>query len=147
MINKIQTSNVSFAKAKAKAEKKPKNEDKRILSNINKYVRNSADMNDTITVPRTIFKGYLGVMAGTTLATLGGLAKSPKNTFGKILKIAGGLVSLYGTFAFVRPFLIKDKKEEAKPEGKKEVEKAPKEPEKVYKLVEVDKEADKNKEA
>ncbi len=147
MINKIQTSNVSFAKAKAHEKNKPMREDKRILSNIDKYVRNSADMNDTITVPRTIFKGYLGVMTGTTLMTLGGLVKNPKNAFGRILKIAAALVSLYGTFAFVRPFLIKDKKEEAKPEGTDTKEKAPKAPEKVYKLVEVEKEADKNKEA
>lgn len=146
MINKIQTSNLSFAKVKANVENKPMREDKRILSNINKYVKNSADMNDTITVPRTIFKGYLGVMAGTTLMTLGGLVKNPKNAFGRFLKIAGGLVSLYGTFAFVRPFLIKDKNEETKPEDIKEPEKAPKAPEKVYKLVEVDKEASKDKE-
>ena len=30
-------------------------------------------MTDTIVVPRTIFKGYLGIMTGTTLLTIGGL--------------------------------------------------------------------------
>ena len=84
MINKIQTSNISFGTKQLKTEKKPEKEDKRILSNIDKYVKNSADMNDTITVPRTIFKGYLGVMAGTTLLTLGGLMKNPKNNVKEI---------------------------------------------------------------
>ncbi|MBR1976983.1 hypothetical protein IKA15_01745 [bacterium] len=114
MINKIQASNISFGAAHMDAEPvfpQKEKEDKRLLSNIDKYVKNSADMNDTITVPRTIFKGYLGVMAGTSLMTLGGLMKNPQNGFAKFLKIAGTVASLYGTYAFVRPFLIKDKQE------------------------------------
>ena len=71
--------------------------------------KNSADMNDTIVVPRTIFKGYLGIMLGTTLVTLGGLIN--KSTHPKAFKstMATGLISsLYGTWAFVRPFIVKD---------------------------------------
>ena len=72
-------------------------------------VRNSADMTDTIVVPRTIFKGYLGIMTGTTFLTLGSLiGKYPK--ISKPLSIIGALTSLYGTWAFVRPFIIKDTK-------------------------------------
>ena len=79
------------------------------LDKLHTYSKNSADMNDTVIVPRTIFKGYLGVMLGTTLVTLGGVFnKHPKTS--KTLTASGLLASLYGTRAFVRPFIIKDKK-------------------------------------
>ncbi len=79
------------------------------LDKFHTYSKNSADMNDTVIVPRTIFKGYLGVMLGTTLVTLGGVFnKHPKTN--KTLMTTGLLASLYGTWAFVRPFIIKDKK-------------------------------------
>ncbi len=81
------------------------------LDKIHEKTRNSADMTDTIVVPRTIFKGYLGIMTGTTLVTLGGLVNRQKHP--KIFKstmAAGLLTSLYGTWAFVRPFTIKDAK-------------------------------------
>lgn len=81
------------------------------LDKIHEKTRNSADMTDTIVVPRTIFKGYLGIMTGTTLVTLGGLVNRQKHP--KIFKstmTAGLLASLYGTWAFVRPFIIKDAK-------------------------------------
>ena len=136
MINKIQTSDISFGTKQLEAKPESKKEDKRILSNIDKYVKNSADMNDTITVPRTIFKGYLGVMAGTSLITLGSLIKKPTNAFARILKIAGTLASLYGTYAFVRPFLIKEKV--VVPPEKINEQEAPKPSEKTYKLVEVE---------
>lgn len=77
------------------------------LTKFHENTKNSADLTDTIVVPRTIFKGYLGIMTGTTLLTLGGiLNKHPK--LSKTLSISGLLTSLYGTYAFVRPFIIKD---------------------------------------
>lgn len=79
------------------------------LDNLHTHVKNSADMTDTIVVSRTIFKGYLGIMTGTTLVTLGGLVNKKKHT--KLFKgtmTAGLLTSLYGTWAFVRPFILKD---------------------------------------
>ncbi len=79
------------------------------LDKLHTYAKNSADMNDTIVVARTIFKGYLGIMTGTTLVTLGGLVNKTKHP--KLFKgtmAAGLLTSLYGTYAFVRPFIIKD---------------------------------------
>ena len=88
---------------------------KSFLDKIHENTKNSADMNDTIIVPRTIFKGYLGIMTGTTLVTLGGLVnrqKSPKIFKGTMA--AGLLTSLYGTWAFVRPFIVKDASEVAK---------------------------------
>jgi len=87
------------------------NNKKSWLDNLHTHTKNSADMTDTIVVSRTIFKGYLGIMAGTTLVTLGGLVNKTKNP--KLFKgttAAGLLTSLYGTWAFVRPFILKDVK-------------------------------------
>lgn len=85
----------------------PNNKKESFLEKFHSKTKNSADMTDTIVVPRTIFKGYLGIMVGTTLVTLGGLFnKHPKTN--KTLLGAGLLTSLYGTWAFVRPFIIKD---------------------------------------
>lgn len=85
------------------------NQQKRsFLDKIHDYTRNSADMTDTIVVSRTIFKGYLGIMTGTTLVTLGSLMTSKQPKTGKFLSVAGLLTSLYGTYAFVRPFILKD---------------------------------------
>lgn len=81
-----------------------------VLDKIHSYTKNSADMNDTIVVPRTIFKGYLGIMSGTTLITLAGLINKVKHP--KIFKgtmASGLLASMYGTWAFVRPFILKDR--------------------------------------
>ena len=81
------------------------------LDKIHEKTKNSSDMTDTIVVPRTIFKGYLGIMTGTTLVTLGGLVNKTKHP--KLFKgtmAAGLLTSLYGTWAFVRPFIVKDVK-------------------------------------
>lgn len=48
-------------------------------------------------------------MTGTTLLTLSSLSgKHPK--ISKPLGILGALTSLYGTWAFVRPFIVKDAK-------------------------------------
>ncbi len=69
--------------------------------------KNAADMNDTVIVPRTIFKGYLGFMAGTTMTALAQLAKNQK-WLSIPLNTAGILTCLYGTWAFVRPYVIKD---------------------------------------
>lgn len=96
------------------SEKNPNNQisnkpKKDFLAQFHEQTKNSADMTDTIVVPRTIFKGYLGIMAGTTLLSLGNFLKKPA-MFSKFLSISGLLTSLYGTYAFVRPYIIKDAK-------------------------------------
>jgi hypothetical protein len=48
-------------------------------------------------------------MSGTTLVTLGALLGKFK-LLSKTLSITGLLASLYGTYAFVRPYIIKDAK-------------------------------------
>ncbi len=68
-------------------------------------LKNSADMSDCITVPRTIFKGYLGIMVGTTALTMGSFIKNPVAK--KVLSLGGLATSLYGTWSFVRPYLLK----------------------------------------
>lgn len=84
---------------------------KGFLDKMEQSMRDSSDMTDSIVVPRTIFKGYLGIMTGTTLITLSGLLNKAKNP--KLFKgtmVVGLLTSLYGTWAFVRPFIIKNAK-------------------------------------
>ena len=106
MINKVQNFGINTPVAPVSDKKGGS-----FLDKIHDYTRNSADMNDTIVVPRTIFKGYLGIMAGTTLVTLAGLVNKAKHP--KVFKVtmaSGLLTSMYGTWAFVRPFILKDKK-------------------------------------
>lgn len=93
-----------FLAAPAAAENKKNS----FLDKIHERTRNSSDMTDTIVVPRTIFKGYLGIMTGTTMATIGSFITGKLPKTGKTLGIAGLLTSLYGTWAFVRPFVLKD---------------------------------------
>ena len=63
-------------------------------------------MNDTVVVPRTIFKGYLALMAGTTMTALASLSKSAH--LKKALNVSGLMTCMYGTWAFVRPYIVKD---------------------------------------
>ncbi len=100
-ITKITTNN--FTSSKPQEEQKSTD----FLKMFHDKAKNSADMTDSILVPRTIFKGYLGIMTGTTLLTLSSFTgKHPK--ISKPLGIVGALTSLYGTWAFVRPYIIKD---------------------------------------
>lgn len=79
---------------------------RRFTDNFQTKLKNSADMSDCITVPRTIFKGYLGVMTGTTLATVAGLTKN--KTLKTTLMLTGVALSTYGSWAFARPYVLKD---------------------------------------
>lgn len=104
---KLTTTNFSFQPSKSIQSAQRKND---FLQNFHTKVKNSADMTDTIVVPRTIFKGYLGIMTGTTLATLGTLVNKKLPKVSKTLSVSGLLLSLYGTFSFVRPYVIKNAK-------------------------------------
>lgn len=88
----------------------PKKND--LLKNFEIKIKNTCDMEDTINVPRTIFKGYLSFMIGTALASINGLIKAGENGQNKKLKaglaVASTLISLFGTWSFVRPYVIKD---------------------------------------
>ena len=105
LVSKINITNTKYPEFKNESQAKKQT----FLDKFHSYTKNSADMNDTIVVARTIFKGYLGIMTGTTLVTLGGLVNKKKHP--KLFKgtmAAGLLTSLYGTYAFLRPFIIKD---------------------------------------
>lgn len=79
-----------------------------LLEKFHQNTKNQADMTDTIVVPRTIFKGYLGIMTGTTLITLGSILSKKFAKASKALSVAGLGISFFGTYAFVRPYVIKD---------------------------------------
>ena len=70
-------------------------------------VVNKRDINDMVTTPRAIFKGYLCFTAGTAINSIAALIKKPN--ISKYLNIAGTIISIYGTYNFVKPFLIKGK--------------------------------------
>ena len=76
-----------------------------ILDIFSKKVINERDVNDMVTAPRAIFKGYLCFTTGTAINAIAAMIKNAKVKTG--LLIAGTLASIYGTFNFVKPFLIK----------------------------------------
>lgn len=91
-----------------KKEEAPKVEYKPDLLDIaSEKIINNRDITDTVTMPRAIFKGYLCFTAGTAINAIGGMLKN--DVAKKTLGIAGSLISILGTFNFVKPFLIKDK--------------------------------------
>ena len=80
---------------------------KDILDIASEKIVNNRDITDTVTMPRAIFKGYFCFTAGTAINAMSGMVK--KQNVSKGLAIAGTLLSILGTFNFVKPFLIKDK--------------------------------------
>lgn len=77
-----------------------------IVDFISKKAINPKDVNDTVTMPRAIFKGYLCFTAGTAINAIAGMLKNANAK--KVLGIAGSLISILGTFNFVKPFLHKE---------------------------------------
>ena len=78
-----------------------------LLDIASEKIINKRDITDTVTMPRAIFKGYLCFTAGTAINAIAGMLKNDKAKKG--LGIAGSLISILGTFNFVKPFLIKEK--------------------------------------
>ena len=72
---------------------------------LSEKVVNKNDINDMVTVPRAIFKGYLCFTAGTMINTIASFIKNEK--LSTPFKIAGCLTSIYGTYNFVKPFLVR----------------------------------------
>lgn len=83
----------------------PQEKQQKFTDKFQTKLKNSADMSDCITVPRTIFKGYLGIMAGTSALTAGSFVKNPAMKKG--LSLTGVALSMYGTWSFVRPYILK----------------------------------------
>lgn len=69
-------------------------------------IKNSADINDTIKVPRTIFKGYLAFTASTSFLTVAMLAAKKHPKISAVFNILSAASVVYGTFSFVRPYIF-----------------------------------------
>lgn len=84
-----------------------------IFDKLSTNIKNSRDVNDTVTVPRCIFKGYLCFMLGTSASSLASIAKQHLKKAPFIHPILNTLaigLSTYGTYNFVKPFLFKNAK-------------------------------------
>lgn len=93
----------SFEKTQTEENKPKKQND--IVSFIESKVVNPRDINDTVTMPRAIFKGYLCFTAGTAI---GAIASNYKNSKpGRILNAASAALTVLGTYNFVKPFIFK----------------------------------------
>ena len=71
-------------------------------------IKNSADLNDCVSVPRSVFKGYLAFMLGTAALTLGAFIPQKAKKVKNFILVAGNLVNLFGIWSFVRPYIVKD---------------------------------------
>lgn len=110
-VNLIKNINQSFAGTEVQSPATaPKAEKKKFLDGFETKIKNAADLNDTIQVPRTIFKGYLAFMVSTAIASLAAFIKN--SPVKKVMNVASILIATYGTYSFVRPYIIKgaDKK-------------------------------------
>ncbi len=90
--NNIQTSQIGYKKD--------------VLDILSEKVVNKNDLKDMVTTPRAIFKGYLCFTAGTAINTIGSIIKKEK--ISNPLKIIGTIISIYGTYNFVKPYLIRN---------------------------------------
>lgn len=95
-----QPQNTQIKNQQPKVEYKPD-----ILDIFSEKVVNKNDLNDMVTTPRSIFKGYLCFTVGTSIGAIAGLIKNKKIENG--LRILGSLISIYGTYNFVKPYLIR----------------------------------------
>lgn len=67
-------------------------------------------MTDTVSVPRTVFKGYLGFMSGSFVTAISQIIGKKSPVLSKGLNIAGIGLMIYGTIAFVKPYVFKGAK-------------------------------------
>lgn len=102
--------NASNDKSEQHIDKSSSNS-KSLLDNFETSIVNSADLNDTIQVPRTIFKGYLSFTIGTALIPIAMIAKNKHPKTSNLLNILAACFTVWGTYSFVRPYIIKNQKE------------------------------------
>ncbi len=99
--------NIEVKPVKQEAQKPKLDYKPDLLDIASEKIISNHDINDTVTMPRAIFKGYLCFTAGTAINAIAGMLK--KGKLSKGLAIAGSLISILGTFNFVKPFLKKEK--------------------------------------
>ena len=80
----------------------------KITDKFSSKIKNSADMNDCVSVPRTIFKGYLAFMVGTALNGLAMFIPEKAKKIKTSMLVTGSLINTYGIWAFARPYILKD---------------------------------------
>jgi hypothetical protein len=74
-INSFGSGQIKFKASNQENSPKEREKAPTFLDVFTTSAKNSADLNDTVEVPRTIFKGYLSFMAGTTLGAIAPFAK------------------------------------------------------------------------
>lgn len=77
------------------------------IDKISEKVVNKRDINDMVSVPRSIFKGYLFFTIGGIINGIS--SKIRQIGLAKDINIIGDIFSIIGTYNFVKPFLIKGK--------------------------------------
>ncbi len=100
-VQKIQQNSNNFKSATEQPKEK-------FTDKFSSRIKNSADLNDCVAVPRSVFKGYLAFMLGTGALTLGSFLPQKAKALRNTVLIGGNLVNTYGIWSFVRPYIIKD---------------------------------------
>lgn len=77
------------------------------IDKISEKVVNKRDINDMVSVPRAIFKGYFFFTIGNIINGIAG--KIRRNGIAQDINIIGNIFAIIGTYNFVKPFLIKGK--------------------------------------
>lgn len=90
-------------------KKIPEQQASSIFDKLSTNIKNSRDVNDTVKLPRCIFKGYLCFMLGATLTSLSVLSKKAKKLT-LALQLSSFALTAYGTYNFVKPYLFKNSK-------------------------------------
>ena len=97
----------TISKKENKLNSRVRNIEPDFIDIISKKVINSRDITDTVTMPRSIFKGYLCFTTGTVINSIAPIFSKTK--LAKGLTIISSMLSILGTYNFVKPFLIKNK--------------------------------------
>lgn len=85
-----------------------------IIDKLLDKVKNPRDINDTVSVPRGIFKAYMCLMAGTGLGTIAGILPKGLKAIKTPLSIIGSMLGILSAAYFAKPFLIKQEQGESK---------------------------------
>ena len=102
-VQKIQQNKTNFQTTKTETPKKESFTDR-----FSSRIKNSADLNDCVAVPRSVFKGYLAFMLGNAGLMLASFIPTNAKKLKTGTLIASNLINTWGIWSFVRPYIIKD---------------------------------------
>ena len=83
-------------------------------------IKNPADVNDCVAVPRGIFKAYLMIMFGSGILTIAGALPGKWNGVKKAMTILGTGLNILSAVYFAKPFAVKGLSPTIKKEDLKE---------------------------